>query len=61
MVLTAQGLTLRHLRRIRIRSVHNFTMECIGAARDAITEPRIIDQLCHEKRAGSAEAATEMR
>jgi hypothetical protein len=32
-----------------------------GPARDSITEARMIDPLCYEKCADSAEAYTEMR
>ena len=60
MVLTAQGLRLVQLRRIRIRCVHNVTKECREAG-DAATESRVIDLLCHEKRAESAEAATKIK
>ena len=50
-----------HLRRIRIRCVHDVTKECREHLRDAITEARMIDPPCYEKCADSAEAATEMR
>jgi len=60
MVLTTQGLRLVQPRRIRIRCVHDVTKEC-RAAGDAVTESRAIDLLCHEKRAESTEAATEMK
>jgi hypothetical protein len=60
MVLTAQGLRLVQLRRIRIRNVHDVKKEC-RATGDAGTGSREIDLLCHEKRAESAEAATEMK
>ena len=48
------------LRRIRIRCVHDVKKEC-RAAGDAVTESRAIDLLCHEKRAESTEAATEIK
>jgi hypothetical protein len=60
MVLTAQGLRLVQLRRIRIRCVRYVTKEC-RAAGDAGTGSRVIDLLCHGKRAESAEVATEMK
>ena len=60
MVLTAQGLRLVQLRQIRIRCVDYVTMEC-RATGDAGTESRVIDLLCHGKRAESTEAATEMK
>ena len=61
MDLKAKGLTLVHLGRIRIRCVHHVAKEWGGAAKDAITEARVIDLPCHEKCADGAEAATEMR
>ena len=60
MDLTAQGPTLAHLRRIRLRCVRDVTKEC-GAAGDAIIESRMIDLPCHKKRVDSAEVDTEMR